>query len=96
MTLVTEIKTSKTIRLRDLEEYVGTYMGYDEDLLELRICFDSCQIVFFIDELEDLDSLRESLESLPFGSRIGILAMSKESEKTVLLRLIDTPQVSDC
>ena len=85
---VTETGIPSTIALQDLEEYVGIFVGYEQDSLGYTIHFDSCQIAFFKDELENSESLEERLNDIPTGRRVGVLVTRQGSRKRVRIRFV--------
>ena len=82
-------RSPKTIVLQHLDEYVGVYMGYERDFSRFVIQCDDCRIVFSRDGLQESESLAEALSNIPVGRRIGVFLMREESQKRVVLRLID-------
>lgn len=83
--------TEKTIELDHLEEYIGTYKGYEHGRIRLAVICDKNEIFFSPDELQHPESLTEKLKDIPEGKRIGILALREETGKRVLLRTIEQP-----
>ena len=79
----------KTIVLQHLDEYVGVYVGYERDSSRLVIRCEDCRIVFYMDGLQESESLAEALSKIPAERRIGVFVMREESQKRVVLRLID-------
>ena len=88
MTLADETRTSCTIVLQDLDEYIGTYRGHCQDSLKFTVQFDNCLITFFIDEFENLGWLVEELNQIPVGRKIGILVIREGSQRRIILRLV--------
>ena len=91
MTQATETREPLRIILRDLEEYVGIYKGYEYDSSGFTIRFDSCRIEFFTDAPENPESLVARLRSMPVGSRIGVFVLGEGSRRRIFLRLVDQP-----
>lgn len=77
--------TVQKIVLRPLEEIVGNYKGFEKGSWGLLVSFDTCQTIFSL-EPEKEELLAQKLSEIPVGTKIGILMITDDRGKRVLIR----------